>query len=161
MAYFTKGQAREASRRVFRVEGRVGSTVQLNEEALARRAQQARATDSFDVSLSHFHQDELVLGAARLLEGRSVKVYVDWVVDRERSGTTTTPAHAMMVRARMRQSRSLLYLCTDNSMGSRWTPWELGYFDVSRGTVNGRRIPCSTRRAARTRTRSTSAFILR
>ena len=137
MPYFTKSQAREAAHRGgFRTEGRVGPPRQLNEEVLAKRSRVATATDSFDVFLSHSHQDaELVLGAAKLLEERSLKVYVDWVVDRDRSNTATTPAHARMVRARMRQCRSLLYLCTDNSMGSKWTPWELGYFDAFRGTV--------------------------
>jgi hypothetical protein len=29
----------------------------------------------------------------------------------------------------MRQSKSLIYLSSDNSSSSKWMPWELGYFD--------------------------------
>ena len=120
MPYFTKGRPRASVRHVLRAESGVGMVSRLNEEALARQSLEAQATDSFDVFLSHFHQDaKLVLGAARLLEDRFLKVYVDWVVNRERFGAATTPAHARMVRALMRQSCSLLYLCTANLIGSR------------------------------------------
>lgn len=34
-----------------------------------------------------------------------------------------------MLRQRMRQSKSLIYLSSENSTSSRWIPWELGFFD--------------------------------
>lgn len=36
---------------------------------------------------------------------------------------------ATVLRQRMRQSKSLIYLSSDNSSSSKWMPWELGYFD--------------------------------
>ncbi|TGS08549.1 outer membrane beta-barrel protein, partial [Mesorhizobium sp. M1C.F.Ca.ET.187.01.1.1] len=36
---------------------------------------------------------------------------------------------AELLRTRMRQSKTLIYVHSNNSPGSRWMPWELGFFD--------------------------------
>src|SRR5690606_16990952 len=46
-----------------------------------------------------------------------------------------TAASAEVIRARMRQCKSLVYVHTVNSGGSKWMPWELGYFDGFNGAV--------------------------
>jgi hypothetical protein len=137
MPFVTKQEARDAASRATQsrvVAKSYGAPRPSATEALRERADTTQ--QEFDVFLSHSHKDaELVLGAAKLLEERGLTVYVDWVTDREPSGTLTTAEHARMVKERMGQSGSLLYIWTDNSMNSRWTPWEIGYFDALRGKV--------------------------
>ncbi|WP_228136599.1 hypothetical protein [Acinetobacter pittii] len=58
-----------------------------------------------------------------------MKVYVDWIDDRHLDRSKVTSKTADTLRVRMRQSKSLLYIATDNSSQSKWMPWELGYFD--------------------------------
>ncbi|WP_169775037.1 hypothetical protein [Pseudomonas sp. CES] len=36
---------------------------------------------------------------------------------------------AAILRERMKSSRSMMYIATGNSSGSKWMPWELGFFD--------------------------------
>ena len=69
------------------------------------------------------------LGIKQLLEESGLKVYVDWVEDAQLNRREVTKETAAVLRQRMRQSRSLIYLSSDNSSSSKWMPWELGYFD--------------------------------
>jgi len=90
----------------------------------------ATAADSFDVFLSHSIADaEIVLGIKQLLEESGLKVYVDWVEDAQLDRRAVTKESAAVLRQRMRQSKSLIYLSSENSSSSKWMPWELGYFD--------------------------------
>ncbi|MEY4748588.1 MAG: hypothetical protein RIQ60_802 [Pseudomonadota bacterium] len=90
----------------------------------------ATAADSFDVFLSHSIADaEIVLGIKQLLEESGLKVYVDWVEDAQLDRSAVTKESAAVLRQRMRQSKSLIYLSSENSSSSKWMPWELGYFD--------------------------------
>ena len=90
----------------------------------------ATVTDTFDVFLSHSIADaEIVLGIKQLLEESGLKVYVDWVEDAQLDRRAVTKETAAVLRQRMRQSKSLIYLSSDNSSSSKWMPWELGYFD--------------------------------
>ena len=52
-----------------------------------------------------------------------------WVEDAQLDRRAVTKETAAVLRQRMRQSKSLLYLASDNSSSSKWMPWELGYFD--------------------------------
>ena len=45
------------------------------------------------------------------------------------NGAVLSAENADMLRRRMKQSRSLVFLTTKSSISSRWMPWELGYFD--------------------------------
>ena len=125
--YFTKSEARAAARTTILAKSHVvkSSTQILNED---RRA--VKENDSFDVFLSHSINDaDLVLGVKSLLEKRGLKVYVDWDTDANLDRNTVSPETAEILRHRMRQSASLLYLATDAASTSKWMPWELGYFD--------------------------------
>jgi TIR domain len=96
----------------------------------------ATSVSRFDIFLSHSIRDaEFVFGVMRLLERRHVKVYVDWVYDRDLSRDRVTPATARRLRERMDQSKALFYVHSNHSTSSRWMPWELGYFDGSNGNV--------------------------
>lgn len=84
----------------------------------------------YDVFLSHAVKDaKIVLGVKNWLEENGMKVYVDWINDRHLDRSKVTSKTADTLRVRMRQSKSLLYIATDNSSQSKWMPWELGYFD--------------------------------
>jgi hypothetical protein len=62
-------------------------------------------------------------------------VYVDKYSDPQLSPDNVTKQSAAILRARMRQSQTLLYVYSQDSTKSRWMPWELGYFDGYKGRV--------------------------
>lgn len=84
----------------------------------------------YDVFLSHSAKDaKIILGVKNWLEAYDLKVYVDWIDDRQLDRSKVSSATAETLRTRMRQSDALLYIATDNSSQSKWMPWELGFFD--------------------------------
>lgn len=127
MAYFTKSEARSAAsvgRQVQRSAGKTFDRI-LKEEALS-----AQDSAAFHIFLSHAISDaELILGVKALLENQGFKVYVDWVEDPHLNRQSVSKETADLLRKRMRQSKSLLYVATDNASNSKWMPWELGFFD--------------------------------
>lgn len=132
MAFYTKNEARQASQRtVYKSYPRKTST-----QILGESFQKALDTDTYDVFLSHSINDaEIILGVKTLLEDHGLAVYVDWYVDPQLSRDKVNTETAYILRKRMGQSKSLIYVATDNASGSKWMPWELGYFD---GLRNGR-----------------------
>lgn len=127
MAFFTKSEARAAAARNRGLQKSAGmSSGRILKESVTA----ATAADSFDVFLSHSIADaEIVLGIKQLLEESGLKVYVDWVEDAQLDRRAVTKESAAVLRQRMRQSKSLIYLSSENSSSSKWMPWELGYFD--------------------------------
>ncbi|WP_112196663.1 TIR domain-containing protein [Pseudomonas sp. LG1E9] len=95
------------------------------------------SSETFDVFLSHSSNEpsEIIFGIKGLLEDAQLKVYLDKVDDPQMSPAHVTPETAEILRVRMRQSRSLLYVYSRHSTQSRWMPWELGFFDGVKGTV--------------------------
>jgi hypothetical protein len=125
--YFTKSEARAAARTTILAKSHV---VKSSAQVLNEDRRTAKDGDSFDVFLSHSINDaDLVLGVKSLLEKRGLKVYVDWDTDASLDRSIVSPETAALLRHRMRQSASLLYLATDAASTSKWMPWELGYFD--------------------------------
>lgn len=130
--YFTKGEARTAAQIATLAKSLFAKS---SAQILKEDRQAIGDSESFDVFLSHSISDaELVLGVKRLLEARGLKVYVDWDTDAHLDRRTVSSETAELLRFRMRQSTSLIYLATDSATTSRWMPWELGYFD---GLRNG------------------------
>lgn len=128
MRYFTKSEARAAARHVPSQRLHKSAGQVLREERASTRDSQ-----SFDVFLSHAIADaELVLGVKRMLEARGLGVYVDWDTDATLDRSKVTAETAAVLRQRMKQSKSLLYLATEAASSSKWMPWELGYFDGMR-----------------------------
>ncbi len=85
---------------------------------------------SFDIFLSHSFKDaELILGVKSILEDQGFSVYVDWHDDPQMFRGSVSEETAEILRKRMRQSKSLIYVATDNASGSKWMPWELGCSD--------------------------------
>lgn len=128
MSYFTQAEARKVGQRALR-----GGRSAI--DAIKSAQKNYKVTERFDIFLSHAMVDaELVLGVKVLLEEEGKKVYVDWIDDQALDRNRVTADTAEVLRHRMRQCESLLYLATENAPKSKWMPWELGYFD---GYKNG------------------------
>jgi hypothetical protein len=122
--YFTKSGARAAAK------AQPQKLAKSFGDILAEDASKVSDWQSFDVFLSHSIVDaELILGVKVLLEKRGYSVYVDWETDKDLDRSTVSPKTAELLRTRMTQSKSLLYVATENAASSKWMPWELGYFD--------------------------------
>jgi hypothetical protein len=86
--------------------------------------------DRFDIFLSHASSDaRLILGVKGLLENQGFTVYVDWIDDAQMDRSKVSRETASILRRRMRQSGSLVFVATEAASSSKWMPWELGYFD--------------------------------
>lgn len=78
--------------------------------------------------LCHSHHDhQLAMGLQVALREQGLDLYIDW----QDSTMPTTPNKetASKLRQRMVECDLFLFLATENSMNSRWCPWELGYAD--------------------------------
>jgi len=118
---------------------------ETSREILLREAKATALTEAFDIFLSHRHLDsDDVLGMKAELEAMGFSVYVDTVQDSQLQQGETSKSTAETLRVRMRMSRSLIYATSVNSSGSKWMPWELGFFDGFRGTVAVCPITAST-----------------
>lgn len=125
MAYLTKDEVKQATRT------RLQKSFSASAPKILRESVRASANeDSFDIFLSHASEDsEIVLGVREILTGLGLTVYIDWIDDPQLDRGNVTAENADMLRRRMKQSRSLVFLTTKSSVSSRWMPWELGYFD--------------------------------
>lgn len=123
MAYVTRAQALAAAAR--------GSwTTKAAAESEMRKSAAAPMTKNYDVFLSHSHEDsQLIIGVKGLIEQEGLQVYVDWIEDPQADRSRVTAQTADMLRQRMSHCRFLLYASSKASSGSKWMPWELGYFD--------------------------------
>lgn len=83
--------------------------------------------DIYDIFLSHSYRDkELIYSVKFELEAYGYKVYIDWIDDNQLSREEVT---AEILKNRMDRAKSLVFVTTENSINSKWMPWELGYFD--------------------------------
>lgn len=108
------------------------ATRELRESAKRRLASNAR----FDIFLSHrFIDAPDVLQLRDYLQSLGYSVFVDWIEEPELDREKVTKKTAAHLRRVMGKSESLLFAVSENSLASRWMPWELGYFDGSGGRV--------------------------
>lgn len=102
----------------------------------------SRAAATATVFLSHSHDDrELVEPAANFLASLGVKVYVDW--QDPLMPAITSADTARRIREMIRLNKRFLLLATENSLGSRWVPWELGYADGEKTFLDIAVLPIS------------------
>src|SRR6266436_3180259 len=114
MALLTESEVRaRASRVTQRVQKSAGRVLMEGRAALE---------DAFDIFLSHSsaEPEEILLGIRDLLEESGLKVYVDKYSDPQLSPDNVTRQTAEILRARMRQSQTLLYVYSQHSKKSRW-----------------------------------------
>ena len=108
---------------------------------LAEEYKSFNSYKTYDIFLSHSSKDsELILGLKKYLEENfKLSVYVDWIEDKQLDRSKVNKKTAETLRGRMKNCKSLIYATSENSIGvngSRWMPWELGYFDgLKRGKV--------------------------
>lgn len=122
MAFFTKNEARAAA------AGARGNRTAKG--VLTAAMESYKEHEEFDIFLSHSIDDsDLVLGVMILLQKQGLRVYVDWVVDRQLNRNSVDKETAAILRERMKHSRSMMYVATESSSSSKWMPWELGFFD--------------------------------
>lgn len=114
------------------IRGLVPHTPSYRAEILLREA--ASHIAQYDVFLSHSLRDaQLIYGVRELLVKQGLSVYVDWIDDPQLDRSYVTPATADRLCQRMRRCATLLYVSTRAAQRSRWMPWELGYFDATKG----------------------------
>ncbi len=91
----------------------------------------------YDLFLSHSSLDsDLLLKLKSILNHSNVNVYVDWVSDRDalkRELTNVNTANTIIER--LKASKALLYIHTEASQSSKWTPWELGFFHALKDKI--------------------------
>ena len=94
-------------------------------EELIEEAKAARKQTAF---LSHSHKDlRLAKSLQAFLQDEGWAIYIDWE-DTSMSDFPTRET-AEKIRAKVRDLDWFLFLGTQNSMRSRWCPWEVGYAD--------------------------------
>ena len=137
MPILTEGEVREAARAEYQQNRRYTEDfASFSERQLSEHKTASTYRTAFDVFLSHsFGDKELILGVRRVLEGQGMVVYIDWVDDPQLDRTLVQPTTAAVIKRRMHQSKSLLYATSAQAAGSKWMPWELGYFDGFRSKV--------------------------
>lgn len=126
MAYFIESELREKYKNSFDLEQLSVESGLLNEKFI----------DSYDIFLSHSYRDkELIYSVKFELESYGYKVYIDWIDDNQLSREEVTKDTAEILKNRMNKAKSLVFVTTENSIDSKWMPWELGYFDGKKGKV--------------------------
>lgn len=84
----------------------------------------------YDVFLSHSSYDtQQLLSLKQKLNAEGLVVYIDWVndkvmMDRKNQNEDTWT----VLKLRMKESEKMLFVMTDNSLLSAWTPKEIDYF---------------------------------
>lgn len=105
------------------------ASVLLNEARAFQNSPQGRVK-TYDIFLSHSTNDaQKVTGLKLLLEDLGYSVYIDWIEDPQLNRANVTKDTAAVLKGRMHTCRSLFYAFSEHSGGSKWMPWELGYFD--------------------------------
>lgn len=127
MALFSESNIRaRAQQEMLRSSNLYKSKKQVLNEAVAT----FNSYLTYDIFLSHSSKDaELILGVKATLEDLGYRIYVDWVDDAQLDRSNVNESTAQLLRERMKASKSLFYVTTDNAVTSKWMPWECGYFD--------------------------------
>ena len=120
VSYITKAEFRE-----------LGRQATLQEQATLRKNAENRSAEGATFLSHSTKDDDLVVGAIRVLENHSASVYID-KVDPELPPYTSQDTAATL-KKRIQQSNKFVLLATKNSKESKWVPWELGIADGKKG----------------------------
>lgn len=99
-----------------------------SQATVAKSLHEARQIGAKTAFLCHSHKDRtLVEGLTNLLLSTGWRVYVDWMDNSmpEKPNRVT----AQKIKNKIIQTNYFLFLATENSMKSRWCPWEIGCAD--------------------------------
>lgn len=111
----------------------LGESYQIDsaKKALADEAKNFTHNETYDVFLSHAHSDARIVRQVRkLLLEKGLKVYVDWIEDKQLDRSRVSSLTALLLRHRMDRCASIIYLTSTAAKKSVWMPWELGYMDA-------------------------------
>lgn len=91
---------------------------------------QMEQSKKYDIFLSHSSSNkELLLELKSLLNSLDFNVYIDWVNDIDALKRTLTNADtAQVIIERLKSCNALIFVYSEESLKSLWTPWEIGYF---------------------------------
>ncbi len=110
-----------------------------SKEASAKLLESANgfsADEEYDIFMSHSFLDaEYIYMLKKDIEYMGFSVYVDWCDDSQLDRSKVTIKTANLLRKRMKNCKSLLYIASEKSKQSKWMPWELGYFDGIKNKV--------------------------
>ena len=83
----------------------------------------------YDLFLSHSYKDkDKLIELKDSLNAMGLNVYMDWVNDKDELLRNLTCAEtAKVITERLKASKAILYVHTNSSLDSKWTPWELGF----------------------------------
>lgn len=110
---------------------RFAAELNQTEQASVRKTAEDQSPDGATF-LSHSSKDQdLVVGAVRLLTGHGATVYIDKKDPALPPYTSKDTATGL--KQRIQQSRKFVLLASNNSKDSRWVPWELGIADQAKG----------------------------
>lgn len=105
-------------------------------EALIYESKKFDPRKTYDIFLSHSYNDApLILALEREIESHNFSVYVDWIDDPILDRRSVTKRTAEILKSRMDNCKSLIFVSSENSPDSVWMPWELGYFDGTKEKV--------------------------
>lgn len=94
------------------------------------------ASQKYDLFISHsFSDKELVSGLYELFQRAGYKVYIDWIEDQGLNRFLVTSETASTIKTRIKASKGMAYISTNNSSSSKWCPWELGVADGMKDRV--------------------------
>lgn len=95
------------------------------------------------IFLSHRHQDkELVKRAVGFLNDLKSEVYIDWLD--YKMPEITNYETACKIKKKILECDKFILLATENSLKSKWIPWELGIGDISKGIDKVAILPVTT-----------------
>ncbi len=132
MSFFTESQVRQKA-----TQAKSFKSLSTEELLLESNEKLESSDTNYDIFLSHSFKDaELILGIKKILEDDyGYSVYVDWIEDKHLERDQVTKYTAQVLKDRMNNAKSLIFVTTENSETSKWMPWELGYFDGINGHV--------------------------
>ncbi len=92
---------------------------------------------TYDLFLSHSSLDQdLILKLKTALNASNLNIYVDWINDQEGLKRELTNVDtAEVIIQRLKSCKALLFIYTEDSLKSFWTPWEIGYFHSLKGKI--------------------------
>lgn len=98
---------------------------------------QMEKNKKYDLFISHSSTNkELLLRTKSILNSLNFNVYIDWINDKEGLKRTLTNAEtAQVIIERLKSSSALMFVYTQDSLKSLWTPWEIGYFHSLKGKI--------------------------
>lgn len=109
----------------------LGFAAQASTTPMREQVKLARARDGQTAFLCHSHKDvNLAKCVQAFLNYQGWEVYIDW--DDASMPDVPNRGTAEIIQEKIRDLMWFLFLATENSMASRWCPWEIGYADGSK-----------------------------